>query len=82
MMAHAANNPDEMSKSTKPGISLPVFDAINNAYAMASADPVTSKIVISLRLLSIERDIFGGALFFNIAVFYLTVFFSWSGRGC
>ncbi|MGI9504172.1 MAG: hypothetical protein ACR2RE_14080 [Geminicoccaceae bacterium] len=47
MTPHAANKPEDIKCNVNPTISLPVFEAISSAYAIARTDPVISKIVIS-----------------------------------
>ena len=48
--AHNANRADDKSNKLKPSISFPVLEATSRAYTMASIEPVTSNILVSLRL--------------------------------
>ena len=48
--AHNANSPDDKSNKLKPRTSFPVLEATNRAYTMARIEPVTSNILVSLRL--------------------------------
>jgi len=43
------------SRSVNSRISLPVFDVIYSAYTLASKDPLTSNVVITLRLCTLPE---------------------------